>query len=101
MRGTVVEAALEVCEEDVKGLIAPFLKMLRAVPVCRSVAIQLSQCGKAPLSQAVKKVEVDLTFEDSKEAFKSKTTGELIRAYVVLKCCTYDFLVKNNAEVSR
>lgn len=46
------------------------------------------------------KDELDLTFENTKDAYKSKTTSELIRALVVLKLSTYDYLVENNKRVS-
>nr|XP_042905295.1 proline dehydrogenase 1, mitochondrial [Parasteatoda tepidariorum] len=43
--------------------------------------------------------ELDLTFEDTKKAFKSKTTWELIRAICVLKLSTYDYLVENHEKL--
>lgn len=44
---------------------------------------------------------LDLTFEDAEAAFKSKTTWELIRAYLVFKLCSYKYLVDNNMKVHR
>lgn len=44
--------------------------------------------------------ELDLTFENTKNAYKSKTTWELIRALTVLKLTTFDYLVENNQKVS-
>ncbi|GBM41134.1 hypothetical protein AVEN_21080-1 [Araneus ventricosus] len=41
---------------------------------------------------------LDLTFENAKDAYKSKTTWELIRAFMVLKLSTYDYLVENNQK---
>lgn len=46
------------------------------------------------------KDKLDLTFENTKDAYKSKTTWELIRALMVLKLSTYDFLAENNQQVS-
>lgn len=43
---------------------------------------------------------LDLTFSNTKDAYKSKTTGELVRALVVLKLSSYDFLVFNHTKVS-
>ncbi|KFM76765.1 Proline dehydrogenase 1, mitochondrial, partial [Stegodyphus mimosarum] len=40
--------------------------------------------------------ELDLTFENTKDAYKSKTTWELVRALMVLKLTTFDYLVENN-----
>ncbi|KAF8788695.1 proline dehydrogenase 1, mitochondrial-like isoform X1 [Argiope bruennichi] len=42
---------------------------------------------------------LDLTFENTKDAYKSKTTWELIRALMVLKLSTYDYLVENNQKL--
>lgn len=42
---------------------------------------------------------LDLTFSDTKQAYKSKTTPELIRALVVLKLSSFDFLVNNSTKV--
>lgn len=50
-------------------------------------------------SSAVQKTDVDLKFEDGKEAFKSKTTSELLRAYLVLKLSSMDYIVNHNNQV--
>lgn len=42
---------------------------------------------------------LDLTFSNTKEAYKSKTTSELIRALLVLKLSSYDVLINNHAKV--
>lgn len=42
---------------------------------------------------------LDLTFRDTKQAYKSKTTYELLRAIFVLKISQFDYLVYNNAMV--
>ncbi|XP_035207312.1 proline dehydrogenase 1, mitochondrial-like isoform X1 [Stegodyphus dumicola] len=43
--------------------------------------------------------ELDLTFENTKDAYKSKTTWELVRALMVLKLTTFDYLVENNQQL--
>ncbi|XP_023216644.1 proline dehydrogenase 1, mitochondrial-like [Centruroides sculpturatus] len=42
---------------------------------------------------------LDLTFEDTKSAYKSKTTWELFRAFLVLKLTKYDYLVENHQKL--
>ncbi|KFM71181.1 Proline dehydrogenase 1, mitochondrial, partial [Stegodyphus mimosarum] len=42
---------------------------------------------------------LDLTFENTKDAFKSKTTWELIRGLLVLKLSTNDYLVENHEKL--
>ncbi|KAH8040166.1 hypothetical protein HPB51_009544 [Rhipicephalus microplus] len=43
---------------------------------------------------------LDLSFNDARAAYKSKTTGELIRAFVVLKLSSSNWIVNNHQEVS-
>lgn len=42
---------------------------------------------------------VDVKFNDPIAAFKSKTTFELLRGYVVYVLCSSSFLVDNNMKV--
>ena len=40
-----------------------------------------------------------LSFSDGKNAFRSKTTWEIIRALAIFRLCSFDFLVNRNKEV--
>ncbi|XP_054155050.1 proline dehydrogenase 1, mitochondrial-like [Oppia nitens] len=40
-----------------------------------------------------------LNFDNTREAFKSKTTSQLLRALIVLKLCQYDVLVNNHTKL--
>ncbi|CAK1541464.1 unnamed protein product [Leptosia nina] len=42
------------------------------------------------------KDDLDLSFNNSKDAFKSKKTSELIRAYFVYQICSINWIVENN-----
>lgn len=42
---------------------------------------------------------ISIDFEQTKEAYKSKDTLELLRSLVVFKLCSYDILVDSNKEV--
>ena len=42
---------------------------------------------------------LDLKFNDPVASFKSKTTMELFRAYVVYQLCSVEYLVENNTKV--
>lgn len=44
---------------------------------------------------------LDLSFNNPNAAFKSKTTGELIRAYVVYLLCSSTYLVDNNLKLMK
>lgn len=43
---------------------------------------------------------LDLSFNDARAAFKSKTTWEVLRAYIVYQLCSSETLVENNMKVS-
>lgn len=42
---------------------------------------------------------LDVSFNNPIDAFKSKTTWELVRAYVVYVMCSSEYLVENNMQV--
>ncbi|XP_052233706.1 proline dehydrogenase 1, mitochondrial-like isoform X2 [Dreissena polymorpha] len=44
---------------------------------------------------------IDLTFSNHKEAFRSKTTKELIRAYCVFQICSIPLIVNNNNKLMK
>lgn len=56
--------------------------------------------GAAGSNQTSPKEPLDLTFSNTKEAYKSKTSAELIRTLFVLKLSSYDFLIENHPRVS-
>ena len=56
-------------------------------------------CGQTTGPQIKSNSDFDLNFDNTREAFKSKTTSELIRALLVLKLCSFDLIVNNNSKV--
>ncbi|XP_027018766.1 proline dehydrogenase 1, mitochondrial [Tachysurus fulvidraco] len=48
---------------------------------------------------ALSGTDIHVDFEQTKEAYKSKGTAELLRGLIVLKLCSYDFLVDKNKEI--
>ncbi|XP_074641976.1 proline dehydrogenase 1, mitochondrial-like [Tubulanus polymorphus] len=54
---------------------------------------------KAATSYCPEYEKLDLTFENETEAYKSKTTYELLRAYLTYKLCSVDYLVDNNRQI--
>lgn len=54
--------------------------------------LQTSPSPKDPL---------DVSFNDPMAAFKSKTTWELVRAYMVYVMCSSEYLVDNNMKVNK
>lgn len=43
---------------------------------------------------------LDTSFADPEAAFKSKSTWEIFRAYVVYQLCSSSYLVENNMQVT-
>nr|CAH7756082.1 unnamed protein product [Callosobruchus chinensis] len=60
-----------------------------------------SQSQTVQQQQQPPKDPLDVSFEDAKAAFKSKTNFELIRAYVVYTLCSIEFLVDNNMKLMK
>lgn len=58
--------------------------------------VKINQDGKG----VSPKDPLDLSFNNPNAAFKSKTTFELVRAYVVYLLCSSTYLVDNNLKVS-
>ncbi|XP_019620712.1 PREDICTED: proline dehydrogenase 1, mitochondrial-like [Branchiostoma belcheri] len=44
---------------------------------------------------------VSLNFDDALEAYKSKTTREILRALLVFKLCSFDIIVRNNTQLMK
>ncbi|XP_066267867.1 proline dehydrogenase 1, mitochondrial-like [Branchiostoma lanceolatum] len=44
---------------------------------------------------------VSLNFDDASEAYKSKTTGEILRSLLVFKLCSFDIIVRNNNQLMK
>lgn len=61
---------------------------------------QSSEEIKSRSTVAHQKNIIDLTFNNTKECFKSKKSSELMRAMIVLKLCSYPLLVDNHQKVS-
>uniref|UniRef100_A0A8C7SWS5 Proline dehydrogenase n=1 Tax=Oncorhynchus mykiss TaxID=8022 RepID=A0A8C7SWS5_ONCMY len=47
----------------------------------------------------VKAVQIEIDFDNTHEAYKSKDNIELLRSLLVFKLCTFDFLVDKNKEL--
>lgn len=80
------------------------------LPCCFQKAAKSSAAASAIVQESAtsavgnpqpQKDPLDITFEDAKAAFKSKTNWELIRAYIVYTLCSFDYLVENNMKVSQ
>lgn len=73
-------------------------RVFSSTPVV-SVAVQKPSAAKAPTPAIKKKDPLDTSFNDPIAAFKSKTTFELIRGYLVYLICSSETLVENNMKV--
>ncbi|XP_008196157.1 proline dehydrogenase 1, mitochondrial isoform X2 [Tribolium castaneum] len=66
----------------------------------KSTAAVVQDAAAAPVA-GKRRDPLDITFEDAKAAFKSKTNWELMRAYIVYTLCSFETLVENNMQLMK
>lgn len=59
------------------------------------------QVGDEQQLQLYDRDQLDVSFNSTRMAYKSKTLSQLMRNYFVLGLCSNDFLVKNNATIMK
>ncbi|ODM98246.1 Proline dehydrogenase 1, mitochondrial [Orchesella cincta] len=59
--------------------------------------------GKVPAAQSSPPIrdQLDLTFNDARQAYRSKSTWEILRAFIVFRLCSVDYLVENNQRLMK
>lgn len=67
----------------------------------RRLAVNVPRHVRVLSSTPTTRDELDLSFNSPKEAFKSKKTSELVRAYLVYQICSVEWLVENNAVLMK
>ncbi|KAL0818081.1 hypothetical protein ABMA28_008614 [Loxostege sticticalis] len=67
----------------------------------RRLAVNAPRSARVLSSAPPTRDELDLNFNSPKDAFKSKKTSELVRAYVVYQICSINWLVENNAMLMK
>lgn len=67
----------------------------------RRLAVNVPRHVRVLSSTPTARDELDLSFNSPKEAFKSKKTSELVRAYLVYQICSVEWLVENNAVLMK
>nr|CDJ97420.1 Proline dehydrogenase domain containing protein [Haemonchus contortus] len=88
-------------------LLAVQPRVLLRVVRSASVAAPKTKVAEKPepatpeLAEEIKRCysNLDLSFQNTKEAFKSKTNTDIVRALLVLRLCSIDALVKNNHKI--
>lgn len=61
--------------------------------------LSTSTSNKVTNNTAAPVDELDLTFNNAKEAYRSKTTWEILRAYVIFQLCSVETLVDHNQKL--
>ncbi|CAH0758844.1 unnamed protein product [Diatraea saccharalis] len=67
------------------------MALLRRLAVNAPRNVRVLSAGSSPVRD-----ELDLNFNSPKDAFKSKKTSELVRAYLVYQICSVNWIVENN-----
>ncbi|PNF37001.1 Proline dehydrogenase 1, mitochondrial [Cryptotermes secundus] len=73
--------------------------ILKSTHAASAIGYDTAVEGKS--SQQHPRDPLDLTFEDHVAAFKSKTTWEILRAYVVYTMCSFEYLVERNMTLMK
>lgn len=66
-------------------------------PVVEAEPVELISQTKSLDKHRTLKIQID--FDNTEEAYKSKNNVELLRSLLVFKLCTFDFLVERNKEL--
>lgn len=74
-----------------------------SLEVCRGCVLKMKLVAYLPLLSCKAKSTMSrigrLDFTNTKEAFKTKSTSDLLRQFVVYKAFTFDLLVNNSDKV--
>ena len=71
-------------------------------PTSAAAAASVANCSKNnnKVESAPRRDQLDLTFNNAEAAFKSKSTAQILRAYLVFTLCSSNYLVNNNMKVT-
>ena len=81
---------------------ASSLRWTSTTSTSKGQAISLANLNNSTpaTTEANNRRKIDLSFEDSETAFKSKSNLQLLRGYLVFQLCSINFLVENQKTVS-
>jgi len=68
-----------------------------------AAASTVANCSKNnnKVESAPRRDQLDLTFNNAEAAFKSKSTAQILRAYLVFTLCSSNYLVNNNMKLMK
>lgn len=90
-----VKPALALTRASGSALLRPLVPRRARSTVTSAQASVSGRTGDSAAGPGV----VSVSFEQTREAYRSKDSLELLRSLVVFKLCSYDFLVERNQEV--
>ncbi|KAG5679740.1 hypothetical protein PVAND_009284 [Polypedilum vanderplanki] len=77
------------------------LKYLSTASILKAPLHKTAAVNQPQVAKVGKKDSLDTSFNNPIDAFKSKTTFELIRAYFVYLLCSSEYLVENNMKIMK
>lgn len=77
------------------------MSTIAAAPTSKIRPVAATAASNDQSSSPPQRDPLDTSFNDPIAAFKSKTTWELIRAYIVYIMCSSEYLVENNMKVKK
>ncbi|XP_075881840.1 proline dehydrogenase 1, mitochondrial [Nelusetta ayraudi] len=90
-----VKPALALTRASGSALLRPLVPRRARSTVTSAQASVSGRTGDSAAGPGV----VSVSFEQTREAYRSKDSLELLRSLVVFKLCSYDFLVERNQEI--
>ncbi|XP_017777258.1 PREDICTED: proline dehydrogenase 1, mitochondrial isoform X2 [Nicrophorus vespilloides] len=97
-----LRTVLRKCDRKYVGFLQKDLLLLKNQHAIAALKSTAAACANDNVNaSASPKDPLDITFEDAKAAFKSKTTWELVRAYIVYTLCSFETLVDHNMKLMK
>ncbi|XP_034235810.1 proline dehydrogenase 1, mitochondrial isoform X2 [Thrips palmi] len=78
-----------------------FLPLTTSSAVAKSSAATAEALRGGSQTLGSRRDPLDATFDDAHAAYKSKTTWEILRAYIVYTLCSSNYLVENNMKIMK
>lgn len=100
VRGSIEFRGSSISRSDLLASHRYYAELQRDLNVrCQSTAAAAAKPAESP-SGSPPRDALDVSFNNPEAAFKSKTTWELVRAYLVYMICSSGYIVENNLKVT-
>jgi len=98
---------ISICNLTLHGGKSSKIRLFLPLQNCNQIALRSTAAGaindvaERKTSFGSRRDPLDTGFADPKAAFKSKTTWEVLRAYIVYQLCSVNYLVEHNSQLMK